>query len=464
MLYLFEMTLRKGFVFMAMVKDMTKGRETPLLVKFMLPMLLGNVFQQFYNIVDSAIVGKFQGATALGAIGCTGSLNFLFFSVFNGLSVGAGVLIAQNFGAKKDNLVKNTVANSLYIVTIIGVIISVISFVTARPILAFLQTPEKQLEDAIKYMKIMSVGMPAVALYNYAAQAMRALGDSKTPLIFLVIASIINVVLDIVFVVYLHMGVGGAAWATVISQAVSAISSLAYGFLKNPYFRLSRENLKIDRNICEKCVRVGVPLSAQSTFIAISCVVLQRVVNGFDDVAVSAFTVTNRIEQLVQQPFSSLGAAASTFTGQNMGAGKTERVRTALRKSTLLVGAFSLFMLAVCFVLGESIVKIFVSEKDVIEIGAKGLKITATMFFPLGMIHVTRGILNGAGDAAYAMVNGIIAVAGSVGFSLLLVSYLDIGLYAVWLTTGFTWIITALSGAVRYKQGKWAKIKLTEKE
>lgn len=449
---------------MAVIKDMTKGKETPLLLKFMLPMLLGNVFQQFYNIVDSAIVGRFEGATALGSIGCTSSLNFLFFSICNGLSIGAGVLIAQNFGAKNERLVKNTIANSLYIVTAIGIVISLIGFFSARPILTFMKTPEAQFEGAVDYMQIVSGGTIAVALYNYSAQAMRALGDSKSPLFFLVVASVINVVLDLLFVCEFGMGVSGAAYATVISQAVSAISCLVYGFLKNPYFRLKKENLRFDRNIAGKCFKVGVPLASQSMLIALSCVILQRVTNSFDEIAVSAYTVTNRIEQLVQQPFASLGAAVSTFTGQNMGAGQTERVRTSLRKSTMLVAGFSVIMLGVCHIFGANIVSIFVKEKEVINLGANGLKITSALFFPLGMIHITRGVLNGAGDALYAMINGVMEVIGRVGFSLILVNFVDIGVYAVWLTTGLTWVITALTGVVRYLQGKWSSYRMVEKE
>lgn len=448
---------------MASVKDMTEGRETPLLLKFMLPMLLGNVFQQFYNIVDSAIVGRFEGATALGSIGCTGSLNFLFFSTCNGLSVGAGVLIAQNFGAKNKELVKSTIANALYIVSAIGLVISILGVLLARPILTFMQTPPSQLEGAIDYMQIVSGGTIAVALYNFSAQAMRALGDSKTPLVFLIVASVINIGLDLLFVCVFKWSVMGAGLATVISQGISAVLCLAYGFWKNPYFKLSKNNLKFNKIIAEKCFKVGMPIASQSMLIALSCVILQRVTNSFSDLAVSAYTVTIRIEQLVQQPFASLGSALSTFTGQNMGAGKTQRVRNAMRKSTIMVLGFAVVMLGVCHLFGENIVSFFVKEKDVIELGAKGLKITSAMYFPLGMIYVTRGILNGTGDVFYAMLNGIMEVIGRVGFSLILVSLVDIGVYAVWFTSGFTWVITGLTGLIRYLQGKWRSYKMVEK-
>lgn len=449
---------------MALVKDMTKGRETPLLIKFMLPMLLGNVFQQFYNIADSAIVGQHEGATALGSIGCTGSLNFLFFSLCNGLSVGAGIIVAQHFGAGNDRRVKNTVANSLYIVTLFGILISVLGVLIARPVLTLLDTPKAQIDGAVDYMKIICGGNIAVALYNYSAQVMRALGDSKSPLIFLIVASFINVGLDVLFVIYLGYGIKGAAWATVIAQAVSAVASLIYGFIRNPYFRLTKENLKIDKVIVTQCLKIGMPLAAQGMLIAISCVILQRVVNSFDEVAVSAYTVTNRIEQLVQQPYSSLGAAVSTFTGQNMGAGKQDRVRTALKKSIMIVAAFSIIMLAVCFIFGRPIMRLFVKESNVIDIGAKGIRITSLMYFFLGTIYVTRGLLNGAGDAVYAMINGCVEVTGRICFPLLLIHLLNIGLWAIWLTTGLTWFITAMAGVIRYRQNKWCDLTVAVKE
>ena len=439
----------------ALVKDMTHGKETPLLLKFMLPMLLGNLFQQVYNLADSMIVGQHEGANALGSIGCTGSITFLFFSFCNGLSMGAGILIAQFFGSGQGEKVKQTLANSFYLQMISGAILSIVGYLLARPILTLLRTPAEQLEGAVTYLEIVCLGTLAVSLYNYAAQTMRALGDSRTPLIFLIVACLINVVLDLLFVVGLGMGVCGAGLATVLSQCISAICSLLYGFWKNPYFKLKKEHLKFNKDISLKCFHIGLPLAAQSILISISCVILQRVVNGFEEVVVSAFTATSRIEQLVQQPFNSLGSAVSTFTGQNMGAGKKDRVKTAFRKSIWIAVVISVAMLFACYGAGEFMIRCFVNDTEVIRIGAMGLRITSLMFFPLGMIYITRGLLNGAGDAFYAMFNGVVEVIGRVGFSLLLVIVFPIGIRSVWFATGLTWVITALAGIIRYRQGKW---------
>lgn len=443
-----------------LVKDMTHGRETPLLLRFMLPMLLGNLFQQVYNLADSVIVGQHEGANALGSIGCTGSITFLFFSFCNGLSMGAGILIAQYFGSGRGDKVKQTLANAFYIQMISGVLLSIIGYLSARPILTLLKTPAGQIDGATTYLEIVCLGTLAVSLYNYAAQTMRALGDSRTPLIFLIVACLINVFLDLLLVVGLDMGVMGAALATVLSQCISAICSLLYGFWKNPYFKLKREHLRFDREISAKCFQIGLPLAAQSILISISCVILQRVVNGFEEAVVSAFTATTRIEQLVQQPFNSLGSAVSTFTGQNMGAGKTDRVKTAFHKSIWIAAVISLSMLIACYAAGSFMIRCFVNDPEVIRIGAMGLRITSLMFFPLGMIYITRGLLNGAGDAFYAMINGAVEVTGRVGFSLLLVVIFPIGIRAVWFATGLTWVITALAGIIRYRQGKWLKYHL----
>ncbi len=440
-----------------MVQDMTTGNETKLLIKFMLPMLFGNIFQQVYNIADSVIVGKFVGSNELGAVGCTASITFLFFSVCQGLGIGAGIMVSQFFGGKKTEDVKKTLTNSFYIIMVSGAVLSILGFILTRPVLKLLDTPTSQLEDAVTYMKIICAGTIAVALYNYAAQVMRALGDAKTPLIFLLVATVVNIVLDLVFIVIFDMGVAGAAYATIIAQGISAAGSLTVAMLKNPYFKLDTSHFVLDRKIIDLCVKVGMPLAMQGFTIAISCVVLQRFVNSFDAAVVTAFTVTNRIEQFVQQPFSSLSMALATFTGQNMGAGKPERVRVALVKSIWITAFISLFMCAICFGAGEFIIRCFVDDPEVILIGVKGLKILGLMFFPLGIIYVTRGILNGANDTFYAMINGVIEVCGRVGFCVLFVSVIPVGMWSVWLATGCTWIITGLAGTMRYRQGLWLK-------
>ena len=228
---------------------MTKGNEVKLLLGFALPMLVGNIFQQLYNMADSIIVGKFVGSDALGAVGAVGHLNFLFFSLCLGLTSGIGILISQFFGAGKDEYVKKIIANSVYIITATGAAMSILSAFFARPILTLMNTPEANMEDAVVYMRIVCGATIVVALYNGISSILRALGDSKTPLIFLIVASFINVGLDLLFVLVFHMGVAGAAWATVIAQLVSAAGSILFALWKNPYLRLRKHHFKTDSDI-----------------------------------------------------------------------------------------------------------------------------------------------------------------------------------------------------------------------
>lgn len=437
------------------VCDMTKGNEVGLLLRFALPMLVGNIFQQLYNMVDSIIVGKFVGSNALGAVGAVGNLNFLFFSLCLGLASGIGILISQFFGAGKDDYVKKIIANSVYIITISGAVMSIISFVFARPILHLMNTPAENMEDAVIYMQIVCGATVIVAIYNGISSILRALGDSKTPLIFLIVSSFINVGLDLLFVLVFHWGVAGAAWATVIAQFISAIGSILFALSRNPYLRLEKRHFTVDNDIIKKSFQIGLPVAGQNAMIAFSCVALQSVVNNYGATVMAAYTATSRVEQLVQQPFGSLGTAVSTFAGQNVGAGKYDRVSTSCKKSTLIVLVFSLMMIAVMFLFGDPIVRLFVNEPDVIEIGARGLRITSFMYFALGMIYITRGMLNGVGDAAYAMINGLTEVVGRIGFAYLLMAIPAVGMWGVWYTNGLTWILAGAAGVIRFFQGKW---------
>lgn len=444
------------------VHDMTKGNEVSHIIKFTLPMLLGNVFQQFYNLIDSIVVGKYVGANALASVGACGSLNFLFFSVCMGLSIGIGIIISQYFGAMKEERIKRAIANGIYVIGGAGIIMSILAVMFARPVLQLMNTPQEILNDSVSFFRIVSGGMIAVAAYNAIAAILRALGDSRTPLFFLVISCVINIVLDLIFVLKFGFGVSGTACATVISQGCAAIGCAVFAWLKNPYFKLKKEHWKISHGIIDKCIKIGIPVAAQNSMIAVSLVALQSVVNGFGETAVAAYTATSRVEQIIQQPFNSLGAAMSTFAGQNMGAKKLDRVKSGYHKSILIVIGFSLLALLVAQFGGRAIMKVFVEDEAVISLGATAIKITSCAYFPLGMIYITRGLLNGTGDAIYSMINGFVEVAGRIGFSTVLAMFPIVGVWCVWITSGLTWTITAVASVIRYRQGKWKKKSLVE--
>ena len=440
---------------MAYEKNMTEGNELSHILRFTLPLLMGNLFQQLYNVVDSVIVGRYLGYDALASVGATGSLTYFFYTFCIGLSVGSGILIAQCFGAAREDDVKRYIVNSAYAALIFGAVISVVAFLLSGPLLKLMNTPDEIYPAAHGYMQIACLGTIAVSLYNWINAVMRSLGDSKTPLVFLIVASVINVVLDLVFVIVFKMGVNGAALATVIAQAVSAVGCMIFAFVKVKYFKLTSDEMKLRGIYFSKCIKTGVPIALQNSMISVSMIFLQRVANGFGSVVMAAYTATMRVEQLVQQPFASLNAALSTFAGQNMGAGYVDRTVRGYHKTVKIMIAFALVMLVLFLIFSRNIVGIFVTEEAVIDIGSKALMLSAFFYIPLGLIHTTRGLLNGAGDVTYAMINGFVEVIGRIGFALILLQFPSVGIWAVWGTTCLTWLLTAAMSVARYHFGKW---------
>ena len=430
--------------------DMTVGNEAGHLIRFAIPMLIGNLFQQLYNLVDSVIVGRYVGADALAAVGSTGSVTFLFFALCNGIGSGGGIVASQFFGTKDDTSVRKTISNTAYLMLFMSVVVGSLAYLLSTPLLVFLDTPGTILNDALKYMRLQCIGLVFVALYNYAASMLRALGDSRTPLYFLIFSCILNAGLDIFFVYNLNMGVFGAALATVLSQFIAGATCLGFAIKTNEYFRLSREDLIMDRVIILKAVKLGVPLSMHFALIAISCMALQKVVNGYGSTAVAAFTATSRVEQVIHQPYQTLGASMSTFSGQNYGARKNDRVKSGLYKGLIMMAIFSALMLPVMQFGGRTIVRIFVSDADVIQMGAHALRLTSYFYVSLGMIYVVRGVMTGVGDGVFALQNGVVEVIGRFVFPVLFTAIPIMGLWGIWWSVGATWTISGIAAFVRY--------------
>ena len=439
------------------VLDMTKGKELSHLIKFSIPMLIGNVFQQVYSITNSIIVGKQVGDTAFAAIGIVATLSFLFFSVCMGLAAGIGVIVSHYFGANKKDEVQRAIGNAVYLLSFVGILMGILGIVFANPILTLLKTPADVMVYALPYMKILSAGAIFVAGYNGIAAILRSLGDAKTPLIFLVISNIINVILDIILVIYFDFGILGAAWATVFSQGLSMVGSILFAMRVNPYLRLKKEQFSLQKNIIAQSVRIGLPLGLQGAFIAASMLALQNVINGFGTEVMAAFTVTGRIEQVITQPFNSLGAAVATFAGQNLGSGNTKRIHSGYRKSMLMIALYSLFVSIVVFCSSEWLAKNFLSDQDTILLAAKATRITSLFYLPLGYIFLVKSVLSGVGDGIFALLHGVIEIAGRVIFPILLIQIFDIGVWGIWFTMGLTWSSAALMGIWRYRQGKWKR-------
>ena len=442
------------------IKDMTKGEPIFLLLGFAIPLLIGNFFTQAYNLADSIVVGRYIGKIALGAVGSTGSITFFINSLTIGLSVGIGIIVAQFFGAKEDIKVKNSIGNAYYIIFITAIIMAMIGLIFARILLNLLHTPKDTLYFAVIYLRTISVGFIPMSFFNILSSILRALGDSKTPLIFLIVACIINILLDLIFVIKFNLGVMGVGIATALSQFISAFLCLIYSIMSNSYFRLEISDFKFNKDIFCKVINVGIPVAGQSSLIAFSLIALQRVVNEFGSDFVTSFTVVSRIEQLVQHPFMSLGAAIATYTGQNIGAGRYDRVRLGYIKAIICSSSFAIFIFIIFQIFSINMVKVFGNDPIVIKYSIVGIKITCSFYIFLGLIHVTRNVLNGAGDAKFCLLNGIVECIGRVCFAKPLTMKTKIGLNGVWLTTGITWFLNGIFSVIRYKQGKWKTIEI----
>ena len=430
--------------------NMTEGNPVRLLLTFSVPMLIGNIFQQLYNLADSVIVGQFIGAQALAAIGATASITFFFFALCNGIGAGGGIVTSHFFGEGHEEKVKNCIANTAYIMLVIPLTIGVIAFFSAGPILRLLNTPDSIMTDSKTYMQIMCVCLVLISAYNFASSMLRALGDSKTPLYFLIFSCFLNVILDIIFVYNLKLGVFGAGVATLISNLICGTLCIIFAFKTNPYFKMTRADWRVNPVILGKCMKLGVPLSLQFSLIAISCMALQRVVNNFGPVAVAAFTATSRIEQLIHQPYGTLGTALSTYCGQNYGAKKKDRILLGYKKCFMMMAIFTVVMIPLIQIFGTGITALFVKEPEVIEMGAKALRITSLFYIFLGIIYVVRGVLNGIGDATFALINGVTEVVGRFVVPVALTTVAVIGVWGIWWSVGIVWFLSALTAWLRY--------------
>lgn len=445
---------------MAKTIDMTKGSPLRLLIQFSIPILIGNLFQQAYTLADRIIVGRFVGDTAFSAIGATNALSMMFMSMCMGAAIGTGVVVSQYFGAKDEEGTAASIANGSYACLLIALVMTVIALLATKPVLLMLNTPESLLSDALTYMYIFMGGLLAVAAYFTPFSILRALGDSKTPLIFLVVCSLLNIALDVLFVVGLRTGVAGAAIATVLSEALAAVACIIYAFLKVPQFRQAFRHKTIRRDLISKTLGVGIPTGLQYALIYVSSIILQRVVNGFGEAVIGAFTATTQIELLVQQIFAALGAAVVTYTGQNIGAGRHERVALGVAAAMKISAVVSVVLLAVFWLFGRPIMSIFVTNAEIISIAAGGIHITSLFLMGLGGVQILRYMLNGAGDSMYALMNGGVEVVARVAFAVGLTAIPFIGMWGIWLTTGLTWAVTALFALGRYKHGAWKSKKL----
>ncbi|MBQ9768316.1 MAG: MATE family efflux transporter [Lachnospiraceae bacterium] len=435
--------------------DMTKGNPMKLLILFSLPVLLGNVFQQLYNMVDTIIVGKYLGYQSLAAVGTTGSLNFLVLGFANGLTSGFSVLVAQRFGAKDEEGMKKAEASAVSLCVGFTVLLTVLSLVTTKPLLRLINTPDDILGDAALYISIIYAGIAATMMYNLLACFLRAIGDSKTPLYFLIVSSLLNIVLDIWFIRSFGMGVEGAALATVISQGISGVLCLLWIWKKYPILHLSRKDFKVPVSLYKRHLNIGLPMAFQFSITAIGTVVVQGTLNTFGTAKIAAFTAACKAEQLVTQPAVTFGVTMANYGGQNLGAGRTDRIKEGVAKCTILTLCCAVFSMGILFLFGEPLTKLFMSGDEdpaVVEeiLAAAQLYLRqAALFFPfLNMIFVYRNVLQGIGRSFMPLMAGVFELVTRCLSCIFLPAL--IGYQSICLAGPLAWVAAAVPLGIAY--------------
>lgn len=382
---------------------MTEGKISSCIVKFALPLIWGSLLQQFYNAADSLIVGNFVGKEALAAVTSAGSLIFLLVGFFNGLFVGAGVVISQHFGAGDSDKVKKSVHTTIAFALIVGVFLTVVGSFLVPHLLRLIQTPEDVFPSSVEYFRIYFYGVIAVVVYNAASGVFQAVGDSKHPLKFLLISSVLNIVLDLLFVAVFDMGVGGAAWATTISQFVSALLCIVVLMRSKDIYRLLLKDIKIDKESLKSILKMGVPSGVQSSVTALSHVFVQSSVNAFDSAAIAGNGAYGKVEQFAIIPLSCIGNAMATFIGQNVGAGEYERAKKGVKYGIMLQIVLSEIIGVAVFIAAPLLIKMFNRDADVVQMGMLCARVRALFYFLLAFSNCAAGILRGAGRAVVAM-------------------------------------------------------------
>lgn len=425
-------------------KDMTEGSPVKLILGFFIPMLCGLLFQQLYNMADTIIVGKCLGMKALAAVGSTGSINFMIIGFCLGVCSGFAIPVAQKFGEKNEKALRRFVANSGWLALIFSTVMTVVVCIFCRPILELMQTPEDIIDGAYNYIFIIFLGIPATYLYNLLSGIIRSLGDSATPLIFLVFSSVINVALDFFTILVLGMGEEGAAWATVIAQAVSGVLCLIYMRKKFAILRMENEEWRPDRQCMKILCGIGIPMGLQYSITAIGSVILQVAVNSLGSMAVAAVTAGTKVILFLSCPFDALGATMATYGGQNVGAKKLDRIHQGLKAGLIMGCIYSLLALAAVFFFGTQIALMFAEpgETELINNIQTFLLVNALFFIPLVFVNGVRFMIQGLGYSKFAMFAGVceMAARGVVGFFLVPA----FGYIAVCIASPVAWIAADL--------------------
>lgn len=390
-------------------KDLTVGSPIKLILGFAFPMFLGLLFQQFYSLVDTMIVGKYLGVDPFAGVGSTGSLNFIVIGFCMGLCSGFSVPISQSFGAKDFPLLRKMVTNSVWLCTFFSVVITTLMLLFCRPVLTWMNTPENIFEYAYIYIFIIFAGIPCTILYNMTAAILRALGDSKSPIIFLAISSAINIGLDLLLIIVFRMGVDGAALATVVSQGVSGVISIIYIKKKFDILAMEKGDWKLERHLAGKLTGVGIPMGLQYSITGIGSVILQTAVNGLGSIYVASMTAGSKINIFLACPFDALGQTMAPYAGQNIGARKLDRVGKGLRAACIIGFIVSGLMVIVVKLFGDQLTMLFLDEKDpvIMQNSTQFLIIVSAFYCLLTLVNTVRFTIQGMGFSSLAIIAGV---------------------------------------------------------
>ncbi len=446
-----------------LTKDMTQGSPTRLILMFALPMMLGSIFQLMYSMTDSVVLGRFVGADALAGIGATGSTTFLMIALASGMTGGITIVLSQFFGAKNEAMIRKTTVSAIYITAFTGLVMGVFSLLAARPVMQLLGTPPEIIDMSVTYIQITCGCFIAQLSYNTSASILRALGDSKSPLYFLIVCSLLNVVLDLFSVLVLQMGVAGVAWATVISQAVSAVLCIGYMAKRHPMLHFRKEDLRPDWKLIGRIASLGLPMGLQTCLLSVGMMVITKVINGFGSDIVAAYTVGSKVEQLSTLLFAQVAFSISVFTGQNFGARNFARIRTGVRNAAVIVGLLSLVSTAIMFLFGKRLILLFVGAEEVQIIKSAGelISIESLFFLALGWIWLFNSALRGIGDIGVTLVSSFVELGAKIMLSIFL--SMAFGYIGIWFAAPIGWVLGLLPSLFRFRSNRWEKLPAPER-
>ncbi len=395
---------------------MTEGNPVKHMISFAFPLLLGNLFQQTYNIVDAAIVGRYLGPKSLAAVGASSSVQFLVLGFCIGICAGFAIPVAQRFGAKEYKSMRGYVFNGAVLTALVGIIVTLICVILCTQILHLLLTPDDIFKNAYIYLVIIFAGIPFSLLYNYLSGILRAIGDSRTPFLFLAISVALNIILDLFLIIVVKLGCAGAAIATIAAQGVSGIMCLAYIKRKIKLLHLSKKDCHFNGKFASRLLVMGVPMGLQFSITAIGSMVMQSANNGLGSVYISAFTAAMRIKQLFMCPFDALATAVSTFCSQNLGAGKIERIKLGIKKGVMIGVLYGIFAGVILICSGRILSLMFVSSEavDVLDASAKYLACLGFFYWALGILNVCRLCVQGIGYSGRAVLSGAVEMVARI--------------------------------------------------